>query len=217
MSTPSFQIAESAAVYGARSLPDTDILSLLVGSDTSQLFDDLGLLGLARASVDLLRSKGLTQLQATKLHLALAELPKRLAHIATEQPKSYFDPLSVYQLLDPEMRCLDCEHVIVLCLNRRNHLLKKITISTGTAHSALLHPREIFRQAIFFNASAVIIAHNHPAGDPEPSRADILATRRVREASNAVEIDLLDHIIIGRPGADPKGIGYYSFQSEGLL
>jgi DNA repair protein RadC len=90
-------------------------------------------------------------------------------------------------------------------------------VTTGTATSALAHPREIFRIAIRESASAIVVAHNHPSGDPAPSAADLQITRLLRDAAKTVEISLLDHVIIGRPGADPLTRGFYSFRESGLI
>ena len=105
----------------------------------------------------------------------------------------------------------------VLCLNRKNRLLKQVEITSGTATSSLAHPREVFREAIRHGATAVICVHNHPSGDPAPSAADLQITRQLREAARAVDIDLLDHVILGRPEADPRGLGYYSFRQSGVV
>ena len=98
------------------------------------------------------------------------------------------------------------------------------TIRDGTpagfaiaATSALAHPREVFRCAIREAATGVVCVHNHPSGDPAPSAADLQITRQLREAAKAVDIELLDHVIIGREGADPQGRGYYSFREAGIL
>ena len=113
---------------------------------------------------------------------------------------------------------LEVEKFWVLCLNRRNRLRKRVEISSGTATAAApAHPREVFRSAIREAASAVVCVHNHPSGDPSPSAADIQLTRQLREAAAAVDIPLLDHVIIRRRGADPLGRGYYSFREAGLL
>jgi DNA repair protein RadC len=105
----------------------------------------------------------------------------------------------------------------VLCLNRKNRLIKQVEITSGTATSSLAHPREVFRAAIRHGATAVVCVHNHPSGDPAPSAADVQVTRQLREAAKAVDIDLLDHVIVGRPAADPQGRGYYSFREAGVL
>jgi DNA repair protein RadC len=119
--------------------------------------------------------------------------------------------------LDPVASGLDVEKFWVLCLNRRNRLRKRVEVSSGTATAALAHPREVFRSAIREAAAAVVCVHNHPSGDPSPSAADIQLTRQLREAASAVDIPLLDHVILGRRGADPLGRGYYSFREAGLL
>ena len=112
---------------------------------------------------------------------------------------------------------LQVEKFWVLCLNRKNRLLKQVEVTSGTATAALAHPREVFRAAIRESAAAIACVHNHPSGDPAPSAPDMHVTRQLREAAKAVDIDLLDHVIIGRPDADPLGIGHFSFRSAGVL
>ena len=109
------------------------------------------------------------------------------------------------------------EQFLVIPLSRKNHPLGRFVVSVGTANSALVHPREVFRPAILAGASAVIVAHNHPSGDPAPSRADIQVTRQLREAAKILQMDLLDHLIVGRVEDDPLQIGHYSFSDAGLL
>jgi len=105
----------------------------------------------------------------------------------------------------------------VILLNQKNRPLGRIAVTSGTVASTLVHPREVFRPAILAGASAIICAHNHPSGDPAPSSADLQATRKLREAAQAVDIMLLDHVILGRPECDPCGVGFYSFRTAGLL
>jgi DNA repair protein RadC len=112
---------------------------------------------------------------------------------------------------------LAVEKFWVLCLNRKNRLLKQVEVTSGTATSSLAHPREVFREAIRHGATAVVCVHNHPSGDPAPSAADVQVTRQLRDAAKAVDIDLLDHVIVGRAGADPQGRGYYSFREAGVI
>ena len=85
------------------------------------------------------------------------------------------------------------------------------------ATSSLLHPREVFRQALKHAASAAIVAHNHPSGDPTPSPADRAVTRQLADAGRVVGVELLDHVVIGRPEADPGGKGWFSFGEAGLI
>jgi DNA repair protein RadC len=112
---------------------------------------------------------------------------------------------------------LAVEKFWVLCLNRKNRLLKQVEVTSGTATSSLAHPREVFREAIRHGATAVVCVHNHPSGDPAPSAADVQVTRQLRDAAKAVDIELLDHVIVGRAGADPQGRGYYSFREAGVI
>jgi len=105
----------------------------------------------------------------------------------------------------------------VILLNRKGKPLGRVAVTMGTASATLVHPREVFRPAILAGASAIICVHNHPSGDPAPSSADHRVTRQLREAAKAIEIDLLDHVIIGHADADPVGQGFYSFRGAGLL
>jgi DNA repair protein RadC len=109
------------------------------------------------------------------------------------------------------------EMFYVVCLTRKNRPLGRHRVTVGTATAALAHPREVFRAAILASAAAIVCVHNHPSGDPAPSRADLDIKRLLRDASKTVEIDLLDHLIIGNAQDDPQGKGYYSFRNAGLL
>src|SRR5215212_6964193 len=115
------------------------------------------------------------------------------------------------------LRSIRCTRFYVILLNRKNRPLGRIAITSGTATAALAHPREVFRPAIIGGATAIICAHNHPSGDPAPSAADVHLTRQLREASKAVDIELIDHVISGRATADPAGKGFYSFREAGVL
>ena len=122
------------------------------------------------------------------------------------------DHIAKHPLFDGEKECF-----IVLMLDRRNRMKGWNFVTLGTQTQCLAHPREVFRAAIVGAAAAVICMHNHPSGDPSPSAADVQLTRQMREAGNAVDIAVLDHVVVGRAGADPLGKGYYSFREAGLL
>jgi len=105
----------------------------------------------------------------------------------------------------------DREQVIVCCLDTKNHPVSLNVVSIGCLNSSLIHPREIFKTAILSNAAGIILFHNHPSGDPEPSQEDINITTRIKEAGKIMGIELLDHIIIGSEGA------FCSLKGKGLL
>lgn len=104
----------------------------------------------------------------------------------------------------------------VICLNRKNHPLGRSMVTLGSATNSIANPPEIFRVAILAGATAIIVAHNHPSGDPGPSAADIKVTRTLKECGKLMNIELVDHVICGDPKSDPNGTGYYSFQEAGL-
>jgi DNA repair protein RadC len=102
-------------------------------------------------------------------------------------------------------------------LDRKNHPLGRHLITLGTLDSTLVSPREVFRGAILAGASALVVAHNHPSGNPAPSSADVRVTRMLRDAAKTLEIPLLDHVVVGDVKADPQKRGIYSFREAGLL
>jgi len=109
------------------------------------------------------------------------------------------------------------EALYVILVNRKNRPLGRILITLGTLTSSLAHPREVFRPAILAGAAAVIVSHNHPSGDPAPSAADVTVTRNLRDAAKILDIEMLDHVIVGDKDGDPSGNGYYSFREAGVL
>jgi DNA repair protein RadC len=132
--------------------------------------------------------------------------------------RSLSTPEAVYTYMKDVLEVHPMHEVFyVILLNRKNRPLGRCAITSGTATAALAHPREVFRPAIIGGATAVICVHNHPSGDPAPSAADVHLTRQLREASKAVDIDLLDHVILGHADVDPISLGYYSFRSAGML
>ena len=109
-----------------------------------------------------------------------------------------------------EYACEDREHFLLITLDGASNIIEKRVIHIGTLNQSLVHPREVFRPAILDNAAGIIIAHNHPSGTLEASRADVQITQRLKEVAKLVGIELLDHVIISREG-------YYSFSDEGSL
>jgi DNA repair protein RadC len=213
--------------FGAAALSDTELLAMLVRSGTrgqdvlsvaSRIIAEAGSLAglLAWHETDFQNQKGIGRVKALQLVAAMEVARRAIRQPAQEAPILNRADL-IANHFDTVATGLDVEKFWVLCLNRRNRLRKRVEVSSGTATAALVHPREVFRSAIREAAAAVVCVHNHPSGDPSPSAADIQLTRQLREAAAAVDIPLLDHVIIGRRGADPLGRGYYSFREAGLL
>jgi DNA repair protein RadC len=109
------------------------------------------------------------------------------------------------------------EAFYVICLNRKNRPMGRHRVSLGTATSCLAAPREIFRVAVLAGAVAIICVHNHPSGDPSPSAADLQLTRQVRDAGKVMDIELIDHLIIGNKEDDPRELGFHSLRQAGVI
>lgn len=109
------------------------------------------------------------------------------------------------------------EAFFTVLLDRKNHPLGRHMVTLGTLTSSLVHCRETFRAAIVGGAASIVVSHNHPSGDPRPSSADLSVTRQLRDASQIIGIDLVDHVIVGEKAADPTGKGYYSFREAGII
>lgn len=167
---------------------------------------------------DFLGIHGIGKVKAAQL-LTIMELTKRVIRSWDEatSTEAFDSPERVVQHFRTRVAGLNVEKFWVLCLDRKNRLISDEAITSGTATSSLVHPREVFREAIKCNATAIIGVHNHPSGDPTPSKADIQITRQLRQAAQTLQIDLLDHVIIGRREIDPMKIGYYSFDDCGLI
>ena len=145
----------------------------------------------------------------------------RLEFIPTllEVPQSKLDrPEAVYAYLKDILETYPHQESFwVVFLTTRHHAMGRQMVTLGTATASLAHPREVFRAAIIAGCTGIVLAHNHPSGDPAPSAADIQVTRQLREASRILGIDLVDHVVLGRPEMDPAGRGFYSFRDAGLL
>ena len=129
--------------------------------------------------------------------IALFELARRCVR-APVLSKPLNSPQDVFDYLSPKMSHLEQEHFVVLLLDSKNRVKKEETVFIGTLNSSSIHPREIFKSAIKESANAIIVAHNHPSGDPAPSEEDRAITRRLVEAGDFVNVDILDQIIIGK-------------------
>ena len=157
-----------------------------------------GLLGLSRATTRELRQvKGIGEVKAAQIKAAL-ELGRRAVKLPLVERPIIRSPAEAANLLMPEMSNLEQEHTRVSLLDTRNHVLSMPTIYIGNLNSTVIRIAELFRIGIRENAASLIVAHNHPSGDPAPSPDDIAVTRKMVEAGELLGIEVLDHIIIGR-------------------
>lgn len=213
--------------HGASALSDTELLAMLLRSGSKghnvlavaqRLITEAGSFArlIAWTPEDFRRLKGIGRVKALQL-TAVMEVARRVLEQQTPADPAFERPAVVFAHFAAETAGLEIEKFWVLCLNRKNRLIKQVEISSGTATNSLAHPREVFREAIRHGATAVICAHNHPSGDPAPSNADLQITRQLREAAKTVDIQLHDHIILGRTRSDPRGTGYFSFRESGML
>ena len=214
---------------GAGALSDSELLAMLLRSGTqghdvltlsNRLISEAGsLAGLIQwREADFKKLKGIGHIKALQL-ITVMEIARRiLAQSGDPSPTPLIDSADkAAEFFRPHVHGLVVEKFWVLCLTRRNRLIKCIELTSGTATNTLAHPRAVFREAIKESAAAVLCDHNHPSGDPTPSSADIKMTRQLRDAAQTVDIPLLDHVILGRTAADPGGLGHYSFRAAGLI
>jgi DNA repair protein RadC len=213
--------------YGAGALSDTELIAILLHSGirghsvlglASNLIAQAGsIAGLASwQPEDFQRLKGIGRAKGQQL-AAVIEIARRMMKQPNSGAPVLNRPELIAEYLAPYAKGLEVEKFWVLCLNRKNRLKKLVEVTSGTATGSLVHPREAFRAAIQHGATAVVCAHNHPSGDPAPSSADIQVTRRLREAAVAIDIELIDHVVVGEKAADPANRGFYSFREAGLL
>ena len=156
-----------------------------------------GLAGLARVSyTELCSLKGISDAKACQL-LAAFELGRRLVSLHPEDRVVIRSPQDVFNLLGAEMGLLDQEHLRVILLNTKNEVLGIQEVYKGNVNSSMIRVAEVLRPAIRENCPSIIIVHNHPSGDPTPSPEDILVTRQIRTSGELMDIELLDHVIVG--------------------
>ena len=217
---------ERLLVHGAANLSKAELIAILLRTGTKGLsalaishqlltqFDSLD--ALARASIDdLQRNKGIGRDKAVTLKAAFSLARKMAAEIRTEAPL-LDTPELIANLLREDNRMQDVECLQIVLLNTRRRLIRVEEISHGTLDTLLIHPREVFKPAIVASASAIVIVHNHPSGDPTPSEADIKITRDLIRAGQLLKIDVLDHIILGRATAE-RARDYASLRELGYF
>lgn len=208
--------------HGAASLSDSELLAILINTGSGkQSALDLAkkllreyrsmrnLSGLSVADLKQQKFKGIGKVKAAKIAAAF-EIARRLASTRSDDSKPIRTPDDVAKRYLPELRDLKQEIFMVLCLNSSNKIIQERTVTKGLLNSSLTHPREVFREAILENAASVILLHNHPSGNPEPSREDIQITKQLVESGKIIGISVQDHIIIA-------GDGFTSMVERGLM
>jgi DNA repair protein RadC len=211
---------ERLASHGSEALSDAELLALLLrtgrtGRSAERLARELlerhrGLAGLARAAAaELHATPGVGPAKGASLVAAL-ELGRRLAARRLERGDPIRSPGDVHRHFHPHLRDAACERFLVLLLDGRHRVLRWVQTSQGTLTASLVHPREVFRPALQEAAAAVILVHNHPSGDPTPSREDREITERLVRAGGLLGIPVLDHVVVAEHG-------YVSLREEGRL
>ena len=217
---------ERLVAKGAAALTDAELIAILLrtglqGANAvevgAQLLRKFGSLhALARASVDDLRKvRGIGRDKAVTL-LAAFTLARKMAEELQRESPVLDTPEAIVALLKGQSLIKDVETLQVLLLNTRRRLIRVEEITDGTIDSLLVHPREVFKAAIAANAAALVLAHNHPSGDPTPSEADIKVTRDLIRAGQVLKIEVLDHIVLGRATAQ-RAKDYASLRELGYF
>lgn len=214
--------------HGPGPLSEIELLALLLRSGGKKL-DVLGIsrLLLTRAgslkallrwsAEDFQEIPGIGKIKALQLITVMEFARRVLRESESSGPPQLDSPEAVFSYFQVAFAGLDVEKFFTLALNRKNRLIREFEVTSGTATSSLVHPREVFRDAIRVSATGIIAVHNHPSGDPSPSSADIQVTRMLKEAGKTLDIPLLDHVIVGDPSRDPRHLGFYSFSEAGLI
>ena len=210
---------EKMILNGPDSLSDAELLAIIIRSGTQKLNAiQLGQAIIKKAdnirylqdlTIEELKSiNGIGETKAVQIKAAL-ELSKRIASFKPEKYKIK-NPWDIYKYYMESLRYQYKEIFKVVLLNTKNEIITDVDISMGTLNSSLVHPREVFREAIRRSSNKIILLHNHPSGNAEPSKEDKNVTNRLKECGELIGIEVLDHIIIG------DGV-YFSFKENMLI
>lgn len=207
--------------HGAAALSNSELLAIILrtgvgGESVLDLAQRLlvsyrGLAGLARASFgELAREHGIGVAKTAQMKAAF-ELGKRLLIASPEERPQVTSPADAANLLMPEMGLLEQEELRTLLLDTKHHVLDSVTVYRGNVNTSVIRVAELFREAVRLNCAAMIVAHNHPSGDPTPSPDDVRVTEQIVQAGKLLDIEVLDHLIIGRQryvSLKERGLGF---------
>ncbi len=198
---------ERLAKLGAQQVSNQELLSILLGTGTkTESVQQLAQRVLMHfEGINLLRDSTLEELTAIKgigtvkavIVLAAIELGNRINQLKPQERYCIRSPEDGANFVMEEMRMLKQEHFVVIFLNTKNQVIHRQTVFIGSLNASIVHPREVFREAVKRAAASIICCHNHPSGDPSPSQEDIQVTKRLAECGKMIGIELLDHLVIG--------------------
>jgi DNA repair protein RadC len=212
---------ERLAALGPQALSNAELMAILLrvgvaGESAVHVGQRLlnkfgGLTGLHRAPLaDIKKQHGLGDAKAAQIKAAI-ELGRRLTLEAPEERPSINSPADAAALVSYEMSALEQEHLRVILLDRRNRVLETVEVYKGSVNSSQVRIGEVFKEAVRKNASAVIVIHNHPSGDPTPSPDDVAVTRAIVQAGKLLDVEVLDHLVIGQGkwiSLKERGLGF---------
>ncbi len=210
---PNERPREKLQRYGVSSLTNTELLAIILqtgtkGESVLNLSSRLSLQGLEKLNSlslnELKQIKGIGTAKASQI-LATFELNKRIS-FTKNQTKPIRSPKDVFNYCSPKLSNMDRECFMILHLDTRNRVIKDEIVSLGTLNSSLIHPREVFKSAIKESSNSVILVHNHPSGDVEPSDEDNEVTQKLTQVGELLNIKVIDHVIIGKTD-------WYSFKN----
>ena len=199
---------EKLLQYGASALSDIELLAILLRTGTTSKsvlhlaedvlaqYKDKGLAAIMHISPQEIASIHGIGLAKAATVVAAVELGRRLSERAARTLEKVEGPEDVARYVIPSLRFEQKEHFLAMFLDIRNRILTLSTISVGSLTSSIAHPREVFREAIRYSAASVILVHNHPSGDPAPSREDIQLTKQMMKAGEIMGIPVLDHVVV---------------------
>lgn len=210
---------ERLVKFGEQALSAQELLQLILGRGVAgesvavtaqKLLTQFGSLQkLAEASIEELSSiKGIGLAKAAQIK-ATFEISRRLSTQApTYKSKELTDPEKVYRLIKSKLKDYHKEHFYIIVLNSRGHSITEVSV--GSLNASVVHPREVFAEAIRNKAASVVFVHNHPSGDPEPSEDDLLLTKKLVESGKILGIEVFDHIIVAKDS-------FFSFKNKGII
>lgn len=205
--------------YGAEALSDAELLAIILGTGTKgrssvtvcqHVFREMSLKRLSRCTpAELMKIPGIGRSKSCQI-ISVFELSRRLEAYSDDPKRKINEPDDIYRYIYPKIREEKQEKFIIVCLDTKNQVISDVTVFVGGLDISIVQPREIFKSALLESAASIVLIHNHPSGDPTPSREDIIMTNRIIDSGKLLGIRVWDHLIIG------DGC-YVSLKEEGYI